>query len=373
MATQLPLLRHFRNLNDPRIDRRKMHPLPNILVIAVCAVVAGASDFQDIVLFGEKRKTWLARFLDLSNGIPSHDTFERVFSLLDQRAFQRCFAGWMTAWHYRLTGKHLSIDGKSVCGSASPSKGFRALHLVNVWATEAKLCLGVVSCEAKSNEITAIPELLDLLDLEGCLVSIDAMGCQKKIAEQIVEKGGDYLLVVKENQENLHKQIEACFEQAAEASFEGVKSSYCEKKDEGHGREETRQVVLIENPEGIAEQEKWPKLTVIGMCIHERKEGDGKQSFETRYFIGSKRASARFYAKGMRNHWGVENNLHWQLDVTFGEDRSRLQERNAAANFGLIRRLALNLLQQNEAKLSMAKKRYAATLDENYLEEILNV
>jgi predicted transposase YbfD/YdcC len=343
------------------------------LVIAVCAVVAGASDFQEVALFGEKRKNWLARFLDLTNGIPSHDTFERVFASLEQRAFQRCFVSWMTAWHLKLTGKHLAIDGKAVCGSASPSKGFRALHLVNVWATEAKLCLGVVSCEDKSNEITAIPELLNLLDLKGSLVTIDAIGCQKKIAEQIVDKGGDYLLVVKENQENLYKDIEACFEKAADTNFERVKSSSYEKKEDGHGREEIRQVVIIQDPEGMAEQEKWPKLSVIGMCINERKEGDGESTLETRYFIGSKRASASFYAQGTRNHWGVENNLHWQLDVTFGEDRSRLQQRNAAANFALVRRLALNLLQQNEADLSMAKKRYAATLDEDYLEEILNV
>jgi predicted transposase YbfD/YdcC len=373
MAGQLPLLRQFASLKDPRIERGKLHPLQNILVIAVCAVVAGASDFQEVVLFGEKRRDWLARFLDLSNGIPSHDTFERVFARLDQRAFQRCFASWMTAWHYRLTGRHLAIDGKAARGSASPSKGFRALHLVNVWASEAKLCLGVVCCQEKSNEIAAIPELLSLLDLEGALVTIDAMGCQKKVAEKVIEGGGDYILIVKENQENLHKDIEACFEKAEQSNFEQVKSGFYEKAEDGHGREETRQVIIIEDPEGMSEKDKWPRLTVIGKCIHEREGADGKRSFETRYFIGSKRASARYYAKGTRGHWGVENNLHWQLDVTFGEDRSRLQERNAAANFALVRRLALNLLQQNDAKLSMAKKRYAAALDTDFLEEILFV
>jgi predicted transposase YbfD/YdcC len=371
MATPLPLLRHFRSLKDPRINRRKLHPLENILAIAICAVIAGAADFQEVVIFGHKRKDWLARFLDLSNGIPSHDTLERVFARLDQKAFQRCFAAWMTAWHYRLTGKHLAIDGKAARGSACPSKGFRALHLVNVWASQARLCLGVVSCEQKSNEITAIPELLDLLDLEGALVTIDAMGCQKKVAEQIIERGGDYILIVKENQGNLYKDIEACFEQAEEGNFEQVKSSYYEKTGAGHGRQETRQVVIIEDPEGIHEKDKWPSLKVIGKCIHERQEGDGQRTFETRYFIGSKRAKARYYASATRRHWGVENNLHWQLDVTFGEDRSRLQGRNAAANFALVRRLALNLLQQNNAKLSMAKKRYAAALDTDFLEEIL--
>lgn len=371
MPTPLPLLRHFRCLKDPRINRRKLHPLSNLLVIAICAVIAGANDFQEVALFGNKRKDWLARFLDLTNGIPSHDTFERVFARLDPQAFQSCFADWMTAWYSKLTGKHLAIDGKSVCGSASPSKGFRALHLVNVWATEANLCLGLVACDADSNEITAIPKLLGLLDVEGALVSIDAIGCQKNIAEAVIEAGGDYLIVVKANQEKLHQQIEACFEQAAARDYEGVKSSYYQTTERGHGREETRCYVVIEDPEGIDERTNWSGLNVIGLCYSERKEGQGERTFQTRYFMGSKRAKARYYGKHLREHWRVENNLHWQLDVTFGEDDQQVRQRNAAANFAVVRRLALNLIKQQGTKLSVAKKRFAAALDTDFLEEIL--
>jgi len=365
------MLRHFSTLKDPRLKRRRLHPLVNILVISVCAVVTGANDFQDVVVFADKRKDWLSRFLDMSEGVPSHDTFERVFARLDQRAFQRCFSAWMGSWHGKVTGKHLAIDGKAIRGSASSSKGFRALHMVNVWATEAKLCLGVVSCEEKSNEITAIPELLELLDLSGALVSIDAMGCQKKIIEKIADKEGDYAVVVKENQGKLYEEIKDAFEKAAEKGFEEMKCSYNEKEEKRHGRGETREVVVMEVPEDMKEKAKWRKLRMIGMLNSKRVDSKGKVVNETRYFIGSKKASARYYARAMRGHWGVENNLHWQLDVTFREDDGRKQERNAVANFGLVRRLSLNMLEKNDEKLSMAKKRFAAALDTEYLEEII--
>ncbi len=373
MSASLPLLRHFRSLKDPRINRRKLHSLENILVIAVCAVIAGANDFQQVALFGRKRLDWLGRFLDLPNGIPSHDTFERLFARLDPVAFQACFARWMNAWHAKLTGKHYAIDGKAQRGSASPSKRFACLHLVNVWATQANLCLGVVACEEHSNEITAIPRLLELLDLEGALVTIDAAGCQKKIAEKVVQGGGDYLLVVKENQEKLYRDIEALFKRAAESDFAGVPHSYYEKVDLGHGRQERRCYVVIEDPEGLSERANWPELNVAGLCYSERKEGDGELTSHTRYFIGSKRAKARYYGKAFRGHWRVENNLHWQLDVTFREDDSHVRQRQAAANLAVVRRLALNLTKQEETQMSLAKKRFAAALDTDYLEEILDV
>jgi predicted transposase YbfD/YdcC len=371
MSKPLPLARHFRKLKDPRLDRRKLHSLEAILVIAICAVIAGANDFQQVALFGQKRKDWLKRFLALPNGIPSHDTFERVFARLDPLVFQECFAGWMNAWYARLTGKHLAIDGKAVCGSASPRKGLRCLHLVNVWATQANLCLGVVACEEDSNEITAIPRLLALLDLEGALVTIDAAGCQKKIAEQIVAAGGDYLLVVKENQGKLQEEIQACLERAAEKEFHGVRDSYTEKMDRGHGRQENRCCLVIEDPEGMTEKDNWPGLRVIGMVQSVRTAADGQSSFHVRYFIGSKRAKARYYGQRLRGHWRVENNLHWQLDVTFGEDDGRIRQRTAASNFAVVRRLALNLAKQEKTDMSIAKKRFAAALDTNYLEKIL--
>jgi predicted transposase YbfD/YdcC len=373
VAKPLPLLRHFRTLKDPRLNRRKLHSLDAILAIAICAVIAGAQDFQQVAVFAQKRLDWLKRFLTLPNGVPSHDTFERVFARLDPVAFQGCFARWMSAWHARLTGKHLAVDGKAVCGSASPSKGLRCLHLVNVWATQANLCLGIVACEQHSNEITAIPRLLELLDLEGALVSIDAAGCQKDVARQVVEGGGDYLLVVKDNQPTLRRDIEACFTRAAAANFRGVKDSYYEKRDLGHGRQETRCCVVIEGPEGISEQASWAGLSVVGLCYSERQEGDGAVTAQTRYFIGSKRAKARYYGRTLRDHWKVENGLHWRLDVIFAEDASRLRARNAAANFAVVRRLALNLIKQEVTPMSVAKKRFASALDTDYLEAILDV
>ena len=373
MPKPLPLLHHFRPLHDPRINRRKLHSLDAILVIALCAVIAGAEDFQQIALFGQLRQEWLGRFLALPNGIPSHDTFERVFARLNPVAFQECFAGWMNAWHAKLTGKHLAIDGKAVRGSASPGKGLRCLHLVNAWAVEAKLCLGMVACAADSNEVTAIPNLLAILDLEGALVSLDAGGSQKKIAEQIVEGGGDYLMAVKQNQEKLYEEIEAFFKREFENDFKGERVSHYQKSEEGHGRQESRFYVVAENPEGINERENWPSLNVIGMCYSVRKEGEKNETYNVRYFIGSKKAKARYYGQAMRNHWGVENNCHWQLDVTFREDANQVRARTAQANLAVVRRLALNLTKQEPTKMSLAKKRFAAALNTDYLEEILFV
>jgi predicted transposase YbfD/YdcC len=373
MSASLPLVRHFRKLKDPRVLGRTTHSLETILVIAICAVIAGAADFQQVAVFADKRRDWLGRFLDLSNGPPSHDTFERVFARLDSVAFQGCFARWMTAWYKKLTGKQLAIDGKAVCGSASPSKGIRALHLVNVWAVQANLCLGLVACDEHSNEIPAIPRLLELLDLEGALVSLDAGGCQKEIAKQVIDKKGDYLMVVKKNQGTLYEEIEAYFKSKFAGDFKDPGMSCYRKKEEGHGREEMRMVVVSEDLEGIGERENWPKLTVIGMCYSQRQERGKDFSDEIRYFIGSKKAKARYYAKGLRNHWRVENNLHWRLDVTFGEDASRVQQRDAAANLSVVRRLALNLLTQEESEMSIAKKRFAAALDPDYLEQIFHV
>lgn len=373
MSQPLPLLRHFRKLRDPRRKHRRRHSLQAILVIALCAVIAGAEDFQRIALFGRKRRDWLARLVDLPHGVPSHDTFERLFARLDAALFAECFTAWMADWHARLTGKHLALDGKAVADSACPSKGLRCLHLVNVWATQANLCLGVVACDRDSNEITAIPELLEMLDLEGALVSIDAAGCQKEIAKQVVEAGGDYLLVVKKNQGQLYEQINAYFKDALFKDFAGEGLSRYEKAEQGHGRQEYRLCVVSEDLQQIAGRDNWPGLQVIGMCYSERKDSQGKDGHEVRYFIGSKKAKARYYGTRLRRHWAVENNLHWQLDVTFGEDHSRVQQRTAQANLAVVRRLALNLTKQEGSEMSLAKKRFAAALDTDYLEKILKM
>ena len=371
MATPLLSARHyFAKLPDPRINRRRRHELLDIILIALCGVIAGANDWQQIETFGRRRRDWLAKFLALPNGIPSHDTFERVFQRLCPHAFQRCFLAWLHQLHAQLGGKHFAIDGKTLRHSGSPCNGLGPLHLVSVWATQANLTLGCVAVDSKSNEITAIPRLLEVLDLHGALVSIDAMGCQKDIARQIVEGGGDYLLTVKENQPHLYQDILESVVRAIDTDFRDVKHSCYVTEEDGHGRHEKRTYTVIEDTSGIRDAQDWMKLCVIGHCFSERTV-NGKTSYEDRYFIGSKSAKARYYGKALRSHWRIENNLHWQLDVTFHEDDNRVRDRNGAQNLALLRRVAVSLLKQHPGKESIAKKRYAAALDESFLEEIL--
>jgi predicted transposase YbfD/YdcC len=361
---------HFAKLRDPRLNRRRRHELLDIILIALCAVIAGANDWQQVETFGKRRRDWLGRFLALPNGIPSHDTFERVFRRLCPHAFQRCFLGWLHQLHARVGGKHFAVDGKTLRRSGSPAAGLGPLHLVSVWATQANLTLGQVAVDRESNEITAIPKLLELLDLHGALVSLDAMGCQKDIARRVVEGGGDYVLTVKENQGRLYEDILAGLVAAIDKDFRGVRHSCYVSEEDGHGRHERRTYTVIEDVTGVRDARDWAGLCVIGHCFRERTAG-GKTSYEDRYFIGSKSAQARYYGRALRGHWRVENNLHWQLDVTFREDDSRIRDRNGAQNFALLRRVALSLLRQHPDKKSIANKRYAAALDETFLEEIL--
>jgi predicted transposase YbfD/YdcC len=364
----LSIPRFFAPLKDPRRAHRRLHLLQDIIVIALCAVIAGAQDWQEIETFGRKRRDWLRRFLELPNGSPSHDTFERVFDRLKPQAFQACFRAWVRALAATLGIKHIAIDGKTLRGSGSAK--LRPLHLVSAWATAQRLSLGQVAVDAKSNEITAIPALLELLDLKGALVTIDAMGCQKDIAAKIVAGGGHYALTVKDNQPHLLEDIQAKIERAIDQDFAGIEHDTYETRAKGHGRQEYRCYTVLHCTEGIRGREDWAGLTTIGICYSERTVG-GETTAEARYFIGSKRASAKYYGRGLRNHWGIENSLHWQLDVTFQEDRNRVTRRNAAENLALLRRLTLSLLQAHPAKLSIAKKRFAAALDPDFLEEIL--
>ena len=365
---ELSIRKYFGKLKDPRRRHRRLHQLQDIIVISLCAVIANAQDWQEIETFGRKRHDWLRGFLDLPNGIPSHDTFERVFERLNPQAFHACFRAWVKAISAALKIKHVAIDGKTLRGSGSAKLG--PLHLVSAWATAQHLSLGQVAVDAKSNEITAIPALLELLDLNGALVTIDAMGCQKAIAAKILERGGHYALTVKDNQEHLLEDIQLRFQKALDNNFAGLEHDIYEKHERGHGREEYRRYSVIHSTTGIRQAEEWAGLTTIGMCYSERTIA-GETTTEVRYFIGSKQAGARYYGKGLRHHWGIENNLHWQLDVAFGEDRNRVSKRNAAENLALLRRLTLTLLQAHPAKLSIAKKRYAAALDPDFLAEIL--
>ena len=368
-TTTLPSIKkYFRRLPEPRVAGRSRHLLVDIVVIAMCAVIADCDDWSDIAQFGQKREAWFRRFLKLPHGIPSHDTFERVFAALDSRAFQGCCLKWFAAVGEVLGFGHLAIDGKTLRGSGSSA--FRPLHVVSAWATEANLTLGQVAVDKKSNEITAIPKLLELLDLHGALVTLDAMGCQKEIAKKIVERGGDYLLTVKANQEKLLEDIQATVEKALDGKFAPGVVRQVTTREEGHGRQEERSYVVIENVEGLRDRKAWAKIKMVGMRYRELTI-DGKTTTQVKYFISSRRMSARGCAEALRGHWAIENNLHWQLDVSFGEDSSRIQERQAAENFGVLRKNALSLLKRNPTKKSIARKRKAAALDTAFLEEIL--
>lgn len=364
----LSLTQHFRALKDPRRRHRRLHRLHDIILIALCAVIAGAQDWQEVETFGRKRRAWLKRFLTLAHGIPSHDTFERVFDRLNPHAFQACFRRWVQAVQQALRIGHVAIDGKTLRGSGSARLG--PLHLVSAWATAQRLSLGQVAVDAKSNEITAIPALLELLEVQGALVTIDAMGCQKAIAQKVVEGGADYILTVKDNQEHLLDDIQRSLGQAFDTDFAGLEHDTFETRERGHGRDEYRSYTVVHHTAGLRQKGDWPRLTTIGMCYSERTSR-GETAAEVRYFIGSRKASAKTYGKALRNHWGIENSLHWQLDVTFGEDHNRVRKRNAAENLALLRRLTLSLLQAHPAKLSIAKKRFAAALDPDFLDEIL--
>jgi predicted transposase YbfD/YdcC len=369
----LSFFQHFYNLRDPRRQASTTYRLLDLVFITVCATIAGADDWPAVATFAEERRDWLDKFCRLPPGeAPCADTFERLFKRLNPRAFARCFANWAAALAEGLSLKQVAIDGKALRGSAQPGKGLAALHLVSAWATENHLSLAQVAVDKKSNEITAVPALLGLLELSGALVTLDAMHCQKGTARQIVEAGADYILVVKANQGRLYEDIAAAFKAAAEKDFEGVRHDYHQTEERGHGRRERREYITLHELGLIRDRDRWAKLAVVGLCIHQREVG-GQRSIEEHYFIGSRDMSAAGYGAGLRGHWGIENNLHWQLDVAFGEDANRVGDRNAAQNLAVVRRLAVSLIKRHKGKKSIAKKRYAATLNTKVLEEILEV
>jgi predicted transposase YbfD/YdcC len=360
------LRKHFRSLKDPRVVGRTRYRLSDIIVMAICGVIANCDDWPDIALFAHKREDWFRRFLRLENGVPAHDTFERVFAALDPRALERCCLGWLREVAGLVNLTHIAIDGKTLRGSGK----LGPLHLVSAWATQARVSLGQVAVDAQSNEITAIPELLALLDLTGALVTIDAIGCQTAIARTIVAGGGDYVLVAKANQGRLLEDIQETVARALDGELpkRGVRRHTT--RDEGHGRTEERTCVVVTNLAGIRDRAAWPRLTVVGMCCRYRTI-DGQTGTEVRYFIGSRRMAARRYAAALRGHWGIENQLHWQLDVSFREDASRIENRHGAAAFALFRKMALGLLKQHPRNDSIARKRKAAAWDPDFLAETL--
>jgi predicted transposase YbfD/YdcC len=360
--------KHFRPLRDPRVVGRTRHRLIDLIVLAICGVIANCDDWPDIALFARKREAWFRRFLALPAGVPAHDTFERLFAALDARAFERCCVAWLRDVARLVGVGHIAIDGKTLRGSAAA--GLKPLHLVSAWATQAQVSLGQVAVDGKSNEITAIPPLLELLDLHGALVTIDAIGCQKAIAQKVVAGGGDYVLVVKANQERLLADIQETVRRALDGDLPAATVRQWTTTEQGHGRVEKRSCVVITDLAGIRDRKHWAHLTAVGMCCHERTAG-GATTTEVRYFIGSRRMGARRYGQALRGHWGIENQLHWQLDVSFREDASRVENLHGAANLALMRKLALGLLKQHPRKDSLARKRKTAALDADFLAEVL--
>ena len=362
--------KHFADLTDPR--RRKVtYPLINIVTIALCAVMCGADDFVSIALWARTKKEWLAKFLDLSAGIPSHDRFNAVLAAIKPAEFQECLLNWITALHEITDGQLVAIDGKTLRRSFDAASSKSAIHMVSAWATTNLITLGQVVVDAKSNEITAIPKLLQMLELSGALVTIDAMGCQTEIARTIIDAGADYVLAVKQNQPTLHDGIAEFFDEQLEDDFAEVNVSRHETNERGHGRQETRHYFVCEVPDDLPDAERWRKLKAIGVAISDTVR-DGKSCSHVRYYILSKKLSGRKFAASVRGHWSIENRLHWQLDVTFQEDQSRIRRGHADANFSLLRRATLSLLKNNHTeKVGVKNKRLLAASSEEYLEEVL--
>jgi predicted transposase YbfD/YdcC len=367
MSGDVSLMTYFSDLPDPRIETRCEHRLLDIVMIAICAVIANADSWEEIVLFGESKRAWLGEWLELPNGIPSADTFERVFRKLDAKAFQARFMGWVQAVFEVTAGQVIAIDGKTVRGSRG-SNGKANLHLVSAWASANGISLGQQKVASKSNEITAIPELLALLVLKGCIVTIDAMGCQKAIAEQIISQEADYVLAVKENQGTLYEHVETTFAWLDDERNHRAQFDYAETLDHTHGRVETRQCWVVADTE--AQSKGWIGGQTLVRIIAQREFKD-KIERETRYFISSLPPQASLLLGCVRAHWSIENNFHWVLDAVFREDVSQARSGNSAENFALVRRIALNLIKQHPAKGSVKGKRYQAALDEAFLLEIL--
>lgn len=365
------LLKHFETLEDPRTEYLIEHRLLDIVALTICAVVCGAEGWEDIEAYGRSKLEWLETFLELPNGIPSHDTISRVFARLEPSKLQECFVSWVKAVAQLSEGEVIAIDGKSVRHSYDKGKGPSAIHMVSAWASENRLALGQVKVADKSNEITAIPQLLDILDIQGCIVTIDAMGAQKEIAKQITEQGADYVLSLKGNQGNLHEDVQQLFDWASKTDFKDIEHEVYQTIEKGHGRLEKRRYYLLGNVEHLVDAHQWVGLKRVGMIESERHIKDKPTTTERRYYLTSLNGGVERFARASRGHWGIENRLHWSLDVVFREDDSRIRSDHAPENMTLIRKIALNLLSKESSKGSKKRKRLKAGWDNDFLIQVL--
>ena len=373
MSTNIPrsLFDYFVVIEDTRDEKKRRHLLIDVMVIAITAVICGADGWTQVEAFGKAKEEWFRRFLELPNGIPSHDTFGRVFSVLSPEVFEARFREWVASVREVCGEDIIAIDGKSLRRSHCRKKGLGPLHMVSAWSAANGLVLAQQATEAKSNEITAIPKVLEMLELKGCIVTIDAMGCQKAIVKDIVAQGGDYALALKGNQSTLAQAVEELFIDADAADYAGWSMDSYETIDRGHGRVERRRYVTLTAVDKIPQAADWEKLNMVGMVQSERHVKD-KTTAETRFYIGSIGGDAQRFAWAARNHWGIENGLHWCLDIAFREDESRIRDRQAANNLAVMRHIALNLLKKDTTIQGGIKtKRLVAGWDEDSLANLL--
>lgn len=360
----------FETIQDPR-HHNSLHPLIDVIIITICAVVAGADTYEQVENFGKKRKKWLSKFLTLPYGIPSHDTFGRIFERMSPGEFQDSFKKWIASVTKQTKGEVVAIDGKTLRRSHDKSDDKKAIHMISAWASCNQVILGQLKTEEKSNEITAIPYLLKLLDLSGCIITIDAMGTQKKIAQTITMQGNDYILALKENHKMLHEDTSRFFDNMSSMTKQGYTFDEYTTVDGGHGRVETRRYVMTSDIEWLDGKENWPGLKSLGM-VESTREVNGKTSHEIRYYISSLDCCAPVFGDAVRSHWGIENSVHWVLDIAFREDESRIRKGFGPENFAAIRHIALNLLKDNKSfKGSIKSKRLNAAMDPKYLEEVM--
>jgi len=378
VSTATDLKTHFAALADPRDGNAQLHELLDIVIIAICAAIAGANHWTEVEAFGQAKESWLRQFLALPHGIPAHDTFGRVFRYLDPEAFERCFRQWTQTLSAHLDGEVIAFDGQCLRRSFERCLGKNAIYMVSAWASRQHLVLGQDKVAEKSNEITAIPALLRLLDVEGCIVSIDAIGTQKAIAQQVVEQGGDYMLALKENQPHLLEDVQSLFTWADRIQYEALVHAHCQTVNKGHGRLEIRECWTISDPVGLAllaDAAEWADLRTVVRVRAQRRSGDTTTT-EDRYYISSLadegQRTASHALEATRSHWGIENRLHWVLDVAFRADECRVRKDHGAENFAVLRHIALNLLQRDtQTRLGMHGKRLKAAWDTDYLARLL--